>query len=316
MTSEVLAAQDTQRRRPEPNSGSRRRRVRKIVKAVRMIPLAPAILIMITFLAGPIIWSIYGSFTNASLTGVNASNPEWIGFENYVNLVNDPVFPLSLWLTAIFTFGSAVISQNILGLGLALLMQKANKKVTASVGTIIVAAWILPEIVAAFVCYAYFSDDGTLNQILANFGMTGPNWLYSFPMFAIILANLWRGTAFSMMVYQAALNDVPPEITEAAMIDGAGGSKRLVHVTIPMIKNTIVTNTMLISLLTLSVFTLIYVMTAGGPGNDSTTLPILAYKEAFRFSNIGYGTAIATVMLIIGAIFSVVYIRALRPQKD
>ncbi|KFF58055.1 hypothetical protein JF66_21495 [Cryobacterium sp. MLB-32] len=100
------------------------------------------------------------------------------------------------------------------------------------------------------------------------------------------------------------------------MIDGAGGSKRLFLVTIPMIKNTIATNTMLISLLTLSVFTLIYVMTAGGPGNDSTTLPVLAYKEAFRFSNIGYGTAIATVMLIIGAIFSVVYIRALRPQKD
>ncbi|MBC7723479.1 MAG: sugar ABC transporter permease [Burkholderiaceae bacterium] len=280
-----------------------------------MVPVAPAVALLATFLAGPIVWSLYGSFTNAALTGKNASDPQWIGFDNYVKLLNDPVFPLSLWLTVLFTLGSAVIAQNILGLGLALVMQKANKQVSSTVGTIIVAAWILPEIVAAFVCYAYFSQDGTLNQLLAVFGMTGPNWLYSFPMLAIILANLWRGTAFSMMVYQAALGDVPPEITEAAMIDGAGGAKRLAYVTIPMIRNTITTNTMLITLQTLSVFTLVYVMTAGGPGNDSTTLPILAYKEAFRFSNIGYGTAIATVMLLIGAIFSVVYIRALRPSK-
>ena len=73
---------------------------------------------------------------------------------------------------------------------------------------------------------------------------------------------------------------------------------------------------MLITLQTLSVFTLIYVMTAGGPGNDSTTLPILAYEEAFRFGNIGYGTAVATILLLVGAIFSIVYVRAVRPARD
>ena len=281
-----------------------------------MIPLVPAIIIMVIFLAGPIVWSFYGSLTNAALTGPNAAHSSFIGLDNYVKLWNDPVFPLSLWLTVVFTLASAVISQNLLGLGIALVVTRANKRLATLVSSFVVAAWILPEIVAAFVCYAYFSKDGTLNQILAGFGMTGPNWLYSFPMLAIILANLWRGTAFSLLVYQAALNDVPPEISEAAMIDGAGGVKRLTYVTIPMIKNTITTNLMLITLQTLSVFTLIYVMTAGGPGNDSTTLPIMAYKEAFRFSNIGYGTAIATVLLLIGAVFSVIYIRAARPEKD
>ncbi len=281
-----------------------------------MIPLAPAIIIMVIFLVGPIVWSFYGSLTNAALTGPNAAHSSFIGLDNYVKLWNDPVFPLSLWLTVIFTLGSAVISQNVLGLGIALVINRANRRLGTLVSSFVVAAWILPEIVAAFVCYAYFSKDGTLNQILAAFGMTGPNWLYSFPMFAIILANIWRGTAFSLLVYQAALNDVPPEIKEAAMIDGASGAKRLLYVTIPMIKNTITTNLMLITLQTLSVFTLIYVMTAGGPGNDSTTLPVLAYKEAFRFSNIGYGTAIATVLLLIGAVFSIIYTRAARPSKD
>lgn len=316
MTAEVLAPLPPAEKRRDLNTGSRRGQGRRITNLIRMIPLLPAIIFMVIFLAGPIIWSLYGSFTNASLTGKAAADPQWIGFDNYTKLFSDPIFPLSVWLTVIFTLASAVVSQTILGLSLALIMTKANKKVSATIGTIIVAAWILPEIVAAFVAYAFFSQDGTFNQILAAFGMIGPNWLFSFPMLAVILANIWRGAAFSMMIYQAALNDVPPEITEAAMIDGASGAKRLIYVTLPMIKQTITTTLMLITLQTLSIFTLIFVMTSGGPGNDSTTLPIFAYKEAFRFSNIGYGTAIATVMLVVGAVFSIFYIRALRSTKE
>lgn len=289
---------------------------RRTSRILRMIPLAPAILLMAIFLVGPIVWSFYGSFTNAALTGEHANHAELIGFANYVKLFNDPVFPLSVVLTVVFVLGSAVVTQTILGLGLALAMQKATKVVASVVGTIVVAAWVLPEIVAAFVSYAYFSKDGTLNQILSTIGIPGVNWLYTYPMVAVTLANLWRGTAFSMMIYRAALNDVPPEITEAAEIDGAGGFKRLFFVTVPMIKQTINTTLMLITLSTLSVFTLIYVMTSGGPGNLSTTLPIFAYKEAFKFSDIGYGTAIATIMLLVGAVFSIFYIRALRPERD
>jgi multiple sugar transport system permease protein len=285
-------------------------------RILRMIPLAPAIVLMAIFLVGPIVWSFYGSFTNAALTGPHAKMADLIGFANYTKLFSDPVFPLSVWLTLLFVLGSAVVSQTILALGLALVMTRANRILSAVVGTIVVSAWVLPEIVAAFVSYAYFSKDGTLNQLLGWMGTPAINWLYTYPMVAIILANLWRGTAFSMMIYQAALNDVPPEITEASMIDGAGSVKRLLYITLPMIKTTITTTLMLITLQTLSVFTLIYVMTAGGPGNLSTTLPVFAYKAAFKFSDIGYGTAIATVMLIIGAVFSVFYIRALRPEKD
>jgi multiple sugar transport system permease protein len=299
---------------PGPSgSGSRGRPRGRTLR--RVLPLAPAVVLLAVFLLGPVVWSFYGSFTDAALTGASAQDPQWVGLENYLALFKDPVFPLSLWLTFVFVVASAIVGQNFLGLGIALLMNRASKVVSAVVGTAVVAAWVLPEIVAAFVAYAYFSEDGTLNQVLAAAGMTGPNWLYSFPMLSIILANAWRGTAFSMMVYRAALNDVPVEVTEAAMIDGADGIKRLTWITIPMIKNSIATNLMLITLQTLSVFTLIWVMTAGGPGNQSTTLPIMAFQEAFKFGDIGYGTAIATVMLLIGAAFSLVYIRALRPEK-
>jgi multiple sugar transport system permease protein len=312
MTAETIAnTRGATARGPEPGGAGPRHRPSRTL--VRLAPLAPAVVLLVVFLAGPVVWSFYGSFTDAALSGSSAQNPVWVGFDNYLHLLRDPVFPLSLWLTVVFVVASAIVGQNILGLGIALLMDKANSVVTAVVGTVVVAAWVLPEIVAAFVAYAYFSKDGTLNQVLAGLGMTGPNWLYSLPMLAIVLANVWRGTAFSMMVYRAALNDVPIEITEAAMIDGAGGMKRLLLITIPMIKTSITTNLMLITLQTLSVFTLVWVMTAGGPGNNSTTLPVMAYQEAFKFGDIGYGTAIATVMLIIGGLFSIVYIRALRP---
>jgi len=315
VTAEALRPSPQPELRRDPEVGSRRSKRRSLVTLVRMIPLVPAIILMLIFLVGPIVWSLWGSLTNASLSGRAATDPQFIGVDNYTRLFADPLFPQSVWLTVVFTFVSAVIAQTVLGLSLALLMNKANEKVRAVVGIIIVAAWILPEIVAAFVAYAFFSKDGTLNQILATFGLGGPNWLYSFPMLAVICANIWRGTAFSMMIYQAALNDVPPEITEAAMVDGAGGAKRLFFVTLPMIKQTITTTLMLITLQTLSLFTLIWVMTAGGPSNNSTTLPILAYREAFRFGDIGYGTAIATVMLAVGAVFSILYIRALRVPK-
>ncbi|NYD25066.1 ABC-type sugar transport system permease subunit [Kineococcus aurantiacus] len=140
----------------------------------------------------------------------------------------------------------------------------------------------------------------------------GQNWLYTLPIIAVSLANVWRGTAFSMLVYNAALSEIPAEIEEAAEMDGATGWARLRHVTIPMIKRTVTTNLMLITLQTLSVFGLIYTMTKGGPGTKSQTLPLYMYEQAFSFSQIGYGTAIALVLLAVGGVFSIVYMRLLR----
>ncbi|ALV43186.1 amino acid ABC transporter permease [Pseudarthrobacter sulfonivorans] len=295
-------------------SGHRRRRP-GLRRQARLLPVLPAVVLLLVFLAGPVLWAFHASFTNAALTGRNARSPGWIGLDNYARLLSDPVLPLSLGLTVLFVGGSAILGQNLLGLTLAVLMRRARRTVAAAVGTAVVAAWVLPEIVAAFAAYAYFSRDGTLNQMLGGLGIGQTDWLYSFPMVAILLANIWRGTAFSMLVYRAALNDIPGEVTEAALMDGAGGWQRLAFITIPMIRGSIATNLMLITLQTLAVFTLIWVMTAGGPANASTTLPVLAYLEAFKFGDIGYGTAVASVLILIGVVFGAAYVRLLREGK-
>jgi multiple sugar transport system permease protein len=302
---------------PTPNTTRARRASRPLARRWgRSAPLVPSIVLIALFLLGPIISSFYGSFTNTSLTGANALNPSFVGWDNYVSLFTSPGFPTAVVLTIVFIFGSAVVGQNVVGMLVAVLMRSGGRVVSAIAGTAVVAAWVLPEIVASFAAYAFFSKDGTLNNVLAFFGLAGPNWLFSLPMLAVILANVWRGTAFSMMVYSAALQDVPPEVTEAAEMDGASGVKRFFLITLPMIRGSISTNLMLTTLQTLSVFTLIFVMTAGGPGTSSTTLPLLAYQEAFKFSQLGYGTAIATILLLVGAVFSVIYIRALKPEVD
>ncbi|MDI2033117.1 carbohydrate ABC transporter permease [Paenarthrobacter nitroguajacolicus] len=284
-------------------------------RLLRLLPITPAILLLLVFLLAPVVWSFYASFTDAALSGKAAKDPQWVGAENYVRMFSDDSFPMATWLTVVFVAASAVLGQNLLGLLIALLMTRSRKMVSDWVGTAVVAAWVLPEIVAAFAAYAYFNRDGTLNQLLAVLGTHGLDWLYSFPLVAIILANTWRGTAFSMLVYRAALADVPRDVSEAALMDGARGWQRLGFITLPLIRNSIATNLMLITLQTLAVFTLIWVMTAGGPANASTTLPVLAYQEAFKFGDIGYGTAVASVLILLGMVFGAVYVRLLRERR-
>lgn len=276
----------------------------------------PAVVLLLVFLLGPIVQAFYGAFTDSSLTGAAAQNTRFVGVKNLTDLFSNPDFPKSVLLTLAFLVFSAIVGQNALGLGLALLLRNGTGAVRMIVSTIVVGAWIMPEIVASFAAYAFFAKEGTLNSIVGVAGVTGPAWLYSFPMLSVILANIWRGTAFSMLVYSAAINDVPPDVTESAEVDGAAGWQRLIHITIPMIRRSISTNLMLTTLQTLSVFTLIYVMTGGGPGTNSSTLPVLAYQEAFTFSRLGFGTAIAVILLLVGALFSFMYLRALKPEVE
>ena len=296
------------------DSSSRPHRARRTF--VRALPLLPSMVLVAIFLLGPVVEAFYGSFTNMALTGAAAESSQFVGLQNYIQLFQNPDFLKSVWLTILFVVGSAIIGQNVLGLALAMLMRSGNKVLTGIVGTLVVTSWVVPEVVGAFCCYAFFNGGGTLNAILSVVGLKGPDWLYVLPMASVILANIWRGTAFSMMVYSAAITEVPEEVTESAELDGASGWKRLIYITIPMIRRSISTNLMLTTLQTLSVFGLIYIMTAGGPGTSSSTLPVLAYQEAFKFSQLGLGTAIAVVMLIIGGVFSIIYIRALKPEVD
>ncbi|MEV0558850.1 MULTISPECIES: carbohydrate ABC transporter permease [unclassified Streptomyces] len=293
---------------PRPSGG--RRDVRRAL--TRALPVSPAVVLLLLFLAGPIAYCAYIAFTDLQLTGQAESS--FVGFDNFRAAFKDDAFLNAVWLTLVFTVLSSLIGQNTLGLTLAVLMQRASKPVRTVTGGIVVAAWVLPEVVAGFLLYAFFRREGTLNAVLDWLHLPSQNWLFTLPILAVSFANVWRGTAFSMLVYSAALNEIPKEITEAAEVDGAGGWRRMWHITLPMIRRSIGTNLMLNTLQTLSVFGLIWVMTRGGPGNRSQTLPLFMYEQAFQKSMIGYGTAVALLLLVVGSLFSLVYMRLLRTE--
>jgi multiple sugar transport system permease protein len=276
--------------------------------------MAPALSIMVLFIAGPIIWSVYIAFTNKALTGVGAAHAKWVGFLNFTHMFNDPLFIKSLLLTAIFVLGSAVVGQNTLGFLIALLERGRNKFVTTTLNGFIMCAWVMPEIVAAFCWYAYLYQGGTLDSFLGHLGLS-QDWLYTTPMLAIIIANIWRGTAFSMLVYSAGLSDLPSELLEAAKVDGASQLALLRRVIIPLMRRSIMVNLMLITLQTLQSFTLIFILTAGGPGEASMTTPLYIYQQAFQLYDISYGSAMCLVLLLLGAAFSLIYIKFIKVEE-
>ncbi|MFC4586760.1 carbohydrate ABC transporter permease [Sphaerisporangium corydalis] len=292
-----------------PEQGEPRRRLRGTLRW--LVPLGPALVLLVIFMAGPILWSVYIAFTNETLTGAASVNSHFVGFANFVKLFGDEDFINSFLLTFIFVIGSAVIGQNTLGLVIALIQRGRGRVLRGVVNGVVIAAWVVPEVVAAACWYSFLAEEGTLNELLGSLGLS-QDWLFSAPMLAIILANIWRGTAFSMLVYSAALSDVPSDLLEAAAVDGASGWRRLVHITLPLIRRSILSNLMLITLQTLAAFGLIYALTGGGPGTASQTTPLYMYEQAFRYFEIGYGSAMALVMLVIGAVFSLVYLRLIK----
>ena len=183
--------------------------------------MCPALAVMIFFFALPVAMTIFYSFTNLSLTGSKAANLEFTGLQNYVRLFKDTAVKGALVRTLIFTV-SSVIGQNILGFTIAYLMQKKNSLFRKITGPVFLAAWVMPEVVSAVCVYSFFTDKGTLNAILAVIGIKKISWLYKMPMFAIIVGNIWRGTAYSMMVYQAELDNVSGDVKEAEQIEGEG----------------------------------------------------------------------------------------------
>ncbi len=276
-----------------------------------LVTLTPALALLGLLFVFPVLYATYLGFTNLALVGSRSRDYSFTGLENVIRMLGDYVFIKSSWLTLIFVVGSAIIGQSVLGMALALLLRRAVVPVRLVVGSIVIVAWVLPEITVALVWYAFSQAGGTLSILL---GHRDANYLVLVPMLIVSIANLWRNVAFSMLVFAAGLRNLPTEVLEAAEVEGASIWRRYRLVILPLMRPTIVTNLLLVTILNLSEFTLIYAMTQGGPGIETMTLPLYVYQEAFIFHQLGYGTAISLVLVLIGAVFSLLFVRAARNQ--
>lgn len=290
-----------------------RRRTRDRVAAATMT--APLILVIVAFLGWPTVWTLFLSLTDMSLTGPTANHHHFVGLDNYRTLfATGGGLTHSILVSLYYLVASAYIGQAMLGFALAYAMQRCSPQLKATVGAIVICAWLIPEIIGAWMWFALLGDGGTLQQGMHMVGLPYSTWLVSHPMLSVSLANSWRGVAFSYLLFSASLSDVPDELLEAAEVDGAGAWLRLRRIVLPLLATAILVDLVLITLGTLNDFTLIFAMTGGGPGDASNVLAVFMYRQAFVTFQLAFGTAIAVVMLAIGAVFSIVYIRLLRRQ--
>ena len=278
-------------------------------QAKKSVLLIPAAVLLICFFIVPIILTVYYSFTNMALTGANAKNFQFVGFTNYIKMFKDPNTYNAIKNTLLFLIGS-LVGQSVLGFLIAYLMKNKAKAFRSVVGPCILVGWVMPEIVVSLCCLAFFDMSGTMNKMLGLLHIPAVEWIYAHPMMTVVIANVWHGTAFSMMNFQSALDNVSGDIEEAARVDGANRIQTLIRIIVPCIKDTIATNTMLNTLSTLGVFCLIWALTGGGPGSATTTLSIYMYNAGMKNFQLGQGTAIGLLLLMVGAVCSVIYTKA------
>ncbi|GAA1793360.1 sugar ABC transporter permease [Agromyces lapidis] len=250
--------------------------------------------------------------TDYRLTGLQAASPEFVGLDNYVEALTDPSFWNSLWLTLVFVVASGIVGQTLIGFALAWSVRNIHGWVKALIEGLVLAAWVIPASVASFLWLVLMDRrSGTLNGLL---GTDGYAWLIEHPMEAIILFNIWVGTAFSMQLFSSALSAVPPSQIESAKMVGASGWQQLRDVIIPNIKGHILTNTLLITLWTFNTFTP-YLVTAGGPNGKTEILSVYIYETAIPGGQLGLGAAISLIMLLINLVIALAYIRVSRGRK-
>lgn len=264
--------------------------------------ISPWLIGFVLLTAGPMIYSLYLSFTVSSLL----SPPQWVGLENYRRMFEDPIFYKSLGNTAYYAFLAVPLGM-ILALGLALLLNAPVRglgffrtlfflpSVTNTVALSILWLWLLnPEF-------------GLINTALQAIGLPGPLWLqdeaWSKP--ALVLMSLWT-VGGQMIIFLAALQGVPKELTEAASLDGAGAVRRFFAVTLPMISPALLFNLIMGLVGALQVFTQAFVMTGGvqpgsegGPNQSTLFIVLYIYKKAFQEYDMGYASALAWALFVI-----------------
>jgi multiple sugar transport system permease protein len=275
--------------------------------------LIPATLFIGAISIYPLIRGIILSFMSYSTRRVR--NVRFNGLENFINiLTNDPEF----WAAFIFSIISAfviVIASYVMGMCFALLLNR-NIKFRGFFRAMILIPWIIPPVVSATNWTWLLNDQlGFLNLILRQWGFIDKPILFlADPVIAritVCFTGAWKSFPFMMIVLLSGLQSIPDELYESAAIDGAGFFRSFFSITIPMLKSVTAISTVLMFIWTFNNFENIYLLTRGGPLNATFVLPILSYYTAFYRTQLGYASAISTMMLVVLLFMAMLYMRAL-----
>lgn len=271
--------------------------------------ISPWLIGFLAFTAGPFLASIFLSFTRYDVI----STPVWVGAANYKQLfAGDPIFWKSLAVT--FKYAMVAIPVGIVtGVALALLLNMDIKGISVY-RTMFYVPSIVP-VVATSVVFVWIlnPNGGLVNSILLRFGVMGPNWLQdkAWALWSLIFMSLW-GVGGSMIIYLAGLKDIPAQLYEAAMIDGANAWQRVRRVTLPMLTPVIFFNLVMGTIGAFQYFTQAYVMTAGGPEDSTMFYSLYLFNRAWRYLDMGYASAMAWILFVVIMVFTGIIMKSQR----
>jgi multiple sugar transport system permease protein len=279
--------------------------------------LFPALLILTLFLIYPIIWAFITSFKEIKplemkYSGLFNIPGEFVGINQYIEVFQNELFIKSLFNTSYF----ALIYIPITLMSAALLAIALNRKMRGVnfFRTVMFIPYIISIVSASLIfLYIFNSEQGMVNAILYKFGgIDGPNWLsnslLAMPVIAIMSA--WKKIGYFMIIYLAGLQNIPHSLYEAADMDGANSFQKFWRVTWPLLGRITLVVSVLLMIDVLKVFQEIYVMTGGGPGDSTTTVPFLIYNEAFEYYRIGTASAMSYILFFIVIIITVIQKRS------
>ena len=281
--------------------------------------ILPGVIFMTIMILVPIIYNITMSFQNVNLMNFTSNAKTFAGLDVYKKVFSDGVFYIALKNTLIFTFWN-LLFQFPIGVAMAMFFSLKFKGAEFLRG-INVVAWMVPMIAVAGIFKFMFNGDiGVVNAVLLSLHLINQpiQWLANghTAMTSIIVANIWKGVPFNMILLATALTTLPKDVYEAASIDGANAFQSFIHISLPLLKPAMISVLTLGFIYTFKVFDLVYVITGGGPGSSTEVLSTLAYRNSFSEYNFSQGAAVANILFVLLSLVGLIYIKMVKKEEE
>jgi ABC-type sugar transport system permease subunit len=269
--------------------------------------LAPALILYALFWAAPALYSVYLSFFDWDMASPRMTP---VGLDNYRRVLTDPVFAVALRNTLVYVAGTVVLG-TALGLGLAVLIQRVPG--ARGLYRFVFFLPVVTSITVVSLVWLFFLNTqiGVINQALRVVGVRGPNWLNepATALLALVVVGVWKGFGYNVVLFTAGLAAIDREVYEAAALDGAQGWRVFRHVTWPLLSPVTLFVVVMGVIGSFQVFASVQLMTRGGPANATNVLVYHVWEAAFRFFDVGYAAALATLMAVLVAGLTVAQLR-------
>ncbi|MFJ4625959.1 carbohydrate ABC transporter permease [Streptomyces sp. NPDC088847] len=280
--------------------------------------LTPLLAYLVAFYAYPLYRNLDLSLRDYTVRSFVQGDAPYSGWRNFSTVLHDPTFGPAMRHTMVFTLVS-IVFQYAAGLALAVFFNR-HFRLAATLRALFLIPWLLPLIVSASTwSWMFNSESGVVNYGLHLVGMDPVGWLTSpdWALVSVIVANIWIGIPFNLVILYSGLQNIPAELYEAAALDGAGGWQQFRRITFPLLRPVSAITVLLGLVYTLKVFDLIWIMTKGGPGDSSSTLATWSYQLGFGtlLPKFGPGAAVGNILILIALVFGLLYIRVQRRQE-